>query len=165
MKKCVVMLILFALSQHAFAQDAAPGAAALGAGAEINMNARNYFAGGAALALDFALPRAFAAGLSGTASFNRGLTTVEAAAMLRRYFGSKGFFMQADAGAMFYLEEAYREERLRTLVSGGLRAGFRVPLGAAFYIEPYARGGYPFMFSAGVIGGMRFIHKGETINR
>ena len=195
MRKTCVVAILFALSQLAFAQDSAaapggdfapgdgfvpsggmapgdfvPGTAALGAGAEVNMNAHNNFAGGAALGLDFALPYAFAAGLSATASFNSGLTAVEAAALLRRYFGAKGFFLQADAGALFYLEAAYREERLRTLFSGGLRAGFRIPLGAmpsgtAFYIEPYARGGYPFIFSAGVIAGARFIHKGETINR
>ena len=165
MRKGQMVLMLFALGQLAFAQDFALGTPALGAGAEVNMNAHNNFAGGAALGLDFALPYAFAAGLGATASFKTGITAVEAAAMLRRYFGSKGFFAQADAGALFYLEAAYREERLRTLFSGGLRAGFRVPLGAMFYIEPYARGGYPFIFSTGVIGGMRFIHKGETINR
>lgn len=164
----MVALVVILLGQSVCAQESK---VALGAGMEMNMNAHNYFAGGAVLGLDVNLPRSFAAGLSATASFkDTGLTAIEAAAMLRRYFGSKGFFFaQADAGALFYLEAAYRAEKIRTLFSGGLRAGVRLPIGSLWYIEPYARGGYPFIFSVGVIAGIRFPHKepesGEVINR
>ena len=165
----MALIIALAASTNAFSQEegqAAPegqahGIAALGAGLEVNMNNYKNVAGGAALGLDFTLPRSFAIGLSATASFKTALTAIEAAAMLRRYFGSKGFFVQADAGVLFYMEDEYREQA-KPMVSGGLRAGFRLPLGATLYIEPYARGGYPFMFSAGVLFGARFFKKEKS---
>ena len=161
MKNQCIVAILLVLGQCAFAQDGS--AAALGAGAEMNMNAHKYFAGGAVLGLDFTLPHSFAIGVLGTASFNTALTAIEAAAMLRRYFGSKGFFMQADAGALFYMEDMYRDGTIRAMFSGGLRTGFRLPYSAqAWYIEPYARGGYPFIFSVGVVAGVRFFHKEQA---
>ena len=174
MKQQCIVAILLVLGPFVCAQDESK--VALGAGAEFNMNARKYFAGGAALALDFTLPRAFAIGVSATASFNAALTAVEAAALARRYFGSVGFFAQADAGAILYMEDMYRDGPLQALFSGGLRLGFRLtpdivpPSAATWYIEPYARGGYPFLFSVGVLAGVRFVPRekqtvGDVINR
>jgi len=40
---------------------------------------------------------------------------------------------------------------------GGLRLGYRFLLGKRrfFYLEPYARGGYPFAWGAGIMAGIR----------
>jgi len=127
----------------------------IGLGAEWNMNSREMFAGGAVLSLDFNLPMApLALGITGTVSsnFTDGLV-VEASALFRWYFLGKkwsGFFAQADLGAAFIIED----EETTPLFMGGLRAGYRFPLGM-FYVEPYGRVGYPFMFGIGVLAGIR----------
>ena len=127
----------------------------LGLGAEFNMNSREMFAGGALLNFDFNLPMApIAVGVTGTVSsnFGEGLV-VEASALFRWYFLGKkwsGFFAQADVGAVFIFEE----DETKPMFMGGLRAGYRFPLGM-FYVEPYGRVGYPFMFGIGVLAGIR----------
>jgi hypothetical protein len=40
------------------------------------------------------------------------------------------------------------------MLLGGFRAGYRFILGG-FYIEPYIRAGYPFLFGAGLMTGIR----------
>ena len=127
---------------------------ALGPGVEWNMNADRNFATGAALGADYNLFNAFAAGLSVGFSANfTAFTAIESAAMFRWYvFGDNraGLFAQADAGLFLYMEDV----ETKPMFLGGLRAGYRLPLGAMFYVEPYARGGYPFVFSVGVNAGM-----------
>jgi len=128
---------------------------AVGLGPEWNMVSRNYFAGGASLSFDYNLFRSFAAGVSLTASSNFSVfTALEPAAMFRWYFWGKnhtGFFAQTDVGAFLYMEDGHTQP----MFLGGLRAGYRLPLGT-FYIEPYGRGGYPFAFGIGVTAGMSF---------
>jgi outer membrane protein OmpA-like peptidoglycan-associated protein len=128
---------------------------ALGLGLEWSMNSHNYFAGGAGLTFDYNLSRLFAIGLSIAASSNFAvLTALEPAAMFRWYPWGKnhtGFFVQADVGTFLYFED----EGTRPFVLGGGRAGLRLPLGRTFYIEPYGRGGYPFVFGVGVNAGLR----------
>jgi outer membrane protein OmpA-like peptidoglycan-associated protein len=128
---------------------------ALGLGLEWNMNSYNYFAGGAVLNFDYTLSRLFAVGFSVTASANlTAFTALEPAAMFRWYFWQKNnlnFFAQADAGVFLYMEN----EQTKPFFLGGLRAGLRMPIGECFFIEPYARGGYPFAFGLGVAAGMR----------
>jgi len=127
----------------------------LGLGAEWNMNSREMFAGGALLNFDFNLPMApIAVGVTGTVSsnFGEGLV-VESSALFRWYFLGKkwsGFFAQADIGAVFIFEE----DETKPMFMGGLKAGYRFPLGM-FYVEPYGRVGYPFMFGIGVLAGIR----------
>jgi len=146
------MILSFCVS--AFAQDEKK--MAFGLGPEFNMNSRENFAGGAALSFDFNIASSFAAGLTVTGSSNfSGIAVIEPAALFRWYFlgkGHTGFFAQADAGAYLVLEEG----ELTPLFLGGLRAGFRLPLGSSFYIEPYGRGGYPFVFGIGLLAGLRF---------
>ena len=129
--------------------------AAVGAGVEWNMNSREHFAGGAALGFNYSLPYAFAAGLSVSGSTNFfGIAVVETSALLRRYFpGTRhdGFFAQADAGLFLVLEDG----EAIPMFLGGLRAGYRLPLGSSWYIEPYSRFGYPFVFGIGVSGGLK----------
>ena len=132
---------------------------ALGLGPEFNMDSRENFAGGAVLAFTFNLPVAavpLAVGLTVTGSYNfDGIFVGEPAALFRWYFlggGHTGLFVQADLGAFLILEDG----DLTPLFNGGLRAGYRVPLGEMFYLEPYARGGYPFVFGVGLMAGLRF---------
>jgi len=130
---------------------------AAGLGAEWNMNSREYFAGGAALSLDYNLPRFFALGLGLCASANFSDTVVlEPSALLRWYFPRKGYtglFAQIDAGAFIIFED----EEITPLFLGGLRAGYRLPLGQSLYVEPYGRLGYPFVFGVGVVAGIRLV--------
>jgi len=158
-QKFVFFALLFlSLTARIFAQEAdvKTKKASLGIGAEWNMNSRENFAGGAVLAFNYALPRSFALGVNVTASSNfNGITVIEPAALIRRYFfgGYKGFFVQADAGAYLILEDG---EDLKPMFSGGLRGGFRFPIKTNFYIEPYGRIGYPFVFGVGVLTGINF---------
>jgi len=151
---------IFAQEENAAQNNTAPNKTAyyligLGLGAEFNMNSREMFAGGALLNFDFNLPMApIAVGVTGTVSSNfaEGLV-VEASALFRWYFLGKkwsGFFAQADVGAVFIFEE----DETKPMFMGGLKAGYRFPLGM-FYVEPYGRVGYPFMFGIGVLAGIR----------
>ena len=153
----ILFLVVFVMvSQNAFAQNAYP--AALGLGLEWNMNSRYNFAGGAVLGLDINLPHSLALGLTVTGSYNFfGIAVLEPAVLFRWYFLRKGhteFFLQADAGAFLIFEEEEATKWL--LVMGGLRGGYRIPVGNSWYIEFYGRGGYPFAFGLGVMSGMRF---------
>jgi outer membrane protein OmpA-like peptidoglycan-associated protein len=170
-----------ALTPHAFTQDEQPEATeeaepiepvalhdggkwALGLGPEWNMDSYRFFAAGAAFALDFNLPHSMAVGLTVDSSFKgTGFTALEPAALFRWYFlgkGHFGFFVQADVGAFLYFEGYGRDEyqgQIKPFVLGGGRVGYRFPLGKMFYIEPYARGGYPFAYGVGVNAGIRFV--------
>jgi hypothetical protein len=64
-------------------------------------------------------------------------------------------FVQAEGGAaVFFSEDNTPQSRLM----GGMVAGSRIALGrfGSFYIEPYLRFGYPYIFSVGVVGVYRF---------
>jgi hypothetical protein len=149
MKKLVLAALLLALCLPAFAEEQKM---ALGIGLEWNMNARENFAGGAALSFDYSFLGSFAAGVNVTASSGfSGNAVIEPAALFRWHFFG-GFFAQADLGAYLVLED----NDVTPLFLGGLRAGFRMPLGSLFYVEPYGRTGYPFMFGLGVMGGILF---------
>jgi hypothetical protein len=153
MKKLLVFTIaILALGMNLWAQEPA---VAVGLGLEWNMNSRDNFAGGAVLGFDYSFLQSFAAGLTVTASTNfDGITVIEPAALFRWYFlgkGHTGLFAQADLGAYLILEDG-----LTPMFDGGLRIGIRLPFGERFYVEPYGRGGYPFVFGVGVMAGMRF---------
>jgi len=142
-----------------------PTKMAIGFGLEWNMNSRDYFAGGAVFGFDYNLPLPIycAAGLSFGVSYNFNDSTVlEPQAFFRWYFmdvftGVSGayerWFIQADFGCTIIME---KECKTIPLFLGGLRAGYRLPLGDSFYIEPSGRLGYPFAFGIGVMGGYRF---------
>lgn len=130
----------------------------LGLGLEWNMNSRENFSGGIVLGFDYNLPisfKQFAAGVTFTISNNfSGITVIEPAAMFRWYFlGSDyfGWFAQADIGAFLVVEDPENSY----LFLGGVRGGFRLPFGTKFYVEPFGRFGYPFMFGIGAMAGMK----------
>jgi len=154
MKRTLLLtIVILGFSLCAFTQEEKK--MALGLGPEFNMNSRENFAVGAALGFDYNIARSFAAGLTVTGSSNfSGIAVIEPAALFRWYFlgnGHTGFFAQADAGAYLVLEDG----DITPLFLGGLRAGYRLPLGSSFYIEPYGRAGYPFAFGVGLLAGVR----------
>ena len=152
MKRLYLFLLCFILAASLSAQDKKT---ALGLGAEFNMNSREKFAAGAALSFDYALPLSLAAGLNITASNNfKGFTVIEPAAAFRWYFLNRqhtGLFLQAEGGLFLSIDE----EGASPMPLGGLRAGVRLPAGMNFYIEPFGRVGYPFVFGVGLAAGIR----------
>ena len=159
-KYTIVFLTFLIINMNVFAQESnaeenVHSFMSIGLGLEWNMNSRENFAGGAGLYIDFNLPSVpLSLGLN--AGFNSNFQdnfVFEISWLLRWYFLGKnyiGFFAQADLGTVFISEN----NELTPLFMGGLRGGFRFPLGI-FYIEPYGRTGYPFMFGIGVNAGMR----------
>ncbi|MCL2763531.1 MAG: hypothetical protein FWD36_10105 [Treponema sp.] len=160
------------ISQTSTADDSPKMAVSIGH--EWNMNSRDNFAGGTVLTFDYNLPQTirqlalppFAAGLTVTISNNfNGFTVLETAALFRWYFLNKGgdgwnwltkdyggFFAQADIGFTITVEDS----ETTPYFLGGLRAGFRLPLGKMFFIEPFGRLGYPFAFGTGATAGIKF---------
>ena len=114
------------------------------------MNSRENFAMGGFFGFDVTFGASFAAGINATASTNFfGIVVIEPAAMFRWYFLSR-WFVQADAGAYLILED----EEFTPMFLGGLRAGLRLPLSKTFFIEPFGRIGYPFLFGIGAAVGV-----------
>jgi len=149
------MLVILVLGLYlcAFAQEKK---ISVGLGAEWNMNSPSFFAVGAPLNLIFNLPGSTALGLSFTGSMNfAGIYVLEPAFLIRRYFSRdihSGFFLQFDVGASIVMEET----GITPMINSGLGVGYRLPLGSAFYVEPYGRLGYPFAFGLGAMAGIRF---------
>jgi len=156
-------LCLFLLSHNLFAQDFS-----FSFGPEMNMNAPEYFAGALSLGFDFNLPLSitpFAVGINiiGSSNFS-GINVLEISALFRWYFlnltsdsrtsqGNShiGFFAQANLGYNYIDIEG-----APIALISELRGGYRFPLGAIFFIEPYGRIGYPVMWGLGVLGGIQF---------
>ena len=144
-----------------FDTPARPGEklAALGLALEgWNFNSRNNFAGGAALAFDVDIPYFMATGISLTASHNfADIVILEPAIFLRWYaFGTMlqkhtGLFAQAEVGPFIGFEG---DGLFPPMVTGGLRIGYRHLLDS-FYIEPYSRFGYPYVFGIGLAAGVK----------
>ena len=157
MKKMILVLLMFCLAVVVFGDEVSSNSKmAIGIGPEWNMNSRDNFAAGAVLTFDFNIGSSFAAGINASASYNfDGIFVIEPAVTFRWYFlGSDhtGWFVQADAGAYLVLEDG----DIVPLFMGGLRGGLRLPLGDRFFVEPFGRVGYPFMFGVGALAGIRF---------
>ena len=154
MKKFLFFFVILFVCGLVFSQDSHK--TAIGLGLEFNMNSRaeKAAAGGGIIGFDFNLIPSLAAGVTFGASHDfRNTVTLEPAAMFRWYFLNKdnlGLFAQADLGVSLVLDDGLSPKFL-----GGLRAGMRIPAGANFYVEPFVRGGYPFLIGAGVMAGIR----------
>ena len=123
---------------------------ALGVGAEVNMNSRKSFAiaFGERASLDYSINSLFAVGLNQNCSF-WDIITFESAVFFRWYFlDNIQMFVQADAGLWVDFDSGVD-------YLAGVTGGVRLPMGRNFYVEPYARVGYPFLFGGGIITGLR----------
>jgi len=162
----VFLLLLVVTASSAFGNDKT---FAIGLGPEINMNSGSAFGVSAALAVDFNFADYWAAGLTAKGSYDfSSAWVVEGGVLVRRYFSGReprqgekhsGFFGQLEGGVHLIVEDNVFMYEGDTLLRpmGGLRLGCRFLLGSgrSFYLEPYARGGYPFLWGAGLIAGFR----------
>jgi hypothetical protein len=135
----------------------------LGISAEAALNSRERATPGFGVSLDrYLFTPHVALGLRG-AMYNdaKSVTATEAQITLRLYFpefkkrGSAFFFAQWGFGAAFYSEEDRRINSYLLDMTAGLRIYGNKAL-YRFYVEPYARAGFPFLFSAGLSAGRRF---------
>ncbi|MCL2758911.1 MAG: OmpA family protein [Treponema sp.] len=131
-------------STHAFA---------VGFGVEMNMNSPENFAGGVLFNFDVNLATQFALGVNITGSTNfNDINVLEFSGMFRWYFLSlkhDGWFAQINAGYNYVDVEGAPMAFITEL-----RGGIRIPMGN-FYLEPYGRVGYPVVWGAGIVAGIR----------
>jgi hypothetical protein len=131
------------------------GGFSLGFGMEGNFNTRKGIALGQIISLEYDLNKTAALGAKFAFNQDFGRIMVLETAAFGRWnlfdFGGKTFFLQGDLGLSLVFEESQR----LPLFLGGLTLGLRFPLGQ-WYVEPYLRTGYPFIWGAGVMGGYRF---------
>ena len=134
----------------------------VGGGLEANGNAPHGAALGVSVASDVYLnpkdKHLFSAGLRiGYSNNMNTLSNLETSALFRYYLPVKvsGFFVQADLGASIFFENGGSYPAFL----GGLTAGWRYR-GNHWFIEPFARGGYPFIWGVGLQAGTSFDLKG-----
>jgi hypothetical protein len=155
--KLGALIIFFILSGTGFlsAQEV-PYTFSLGLGAEGNKNTLDGTAVAGVFTDDFAVTGHFSFGTRLAFSYNfEDLGTLEAEAMIRWYFlsrNSSGPFAQAGGGLSFiFWRDDTNDDLVNSFIYGGA-LGWRFRFGS-FYVEPYARGGYPFMWGGGIIFG------------
>jgi hypothetical protein len=155
-KKIFIFCLLFCITGSVFAFD---GFFA-GIGAEVNANTREGTAAAGALFLGFDLNNTFALGIKAGFSSNFDSTAaLEPLAFLRYYLFPHLLFLQAEAGGSFILEEG----KSYPAFLGGIGVGWRFNFGN-LYIEPYARGGYPFMWGIGLTAGVSINREQKAVN-
>jgi hypothetical protein len=66
-----------------------------------------------------------------------------------------GIFLQAEGGIVLFSYEKFEITGYSSFV-GGISAGWRFMMNNQWYIEPFIRGGYPYIFGAGFSTGFRF---------
>ena len=153
MKKVTIVCLLFIAGSLS-----AQTTMFVGAGMEANANTREGAALGTSLAsaVDLNLwNQLFSAGIRLGFSGNMDtVNTLETTALFRYYLPLpiSGLFAQADLGGAFFFEngESY------PAFLGGLAVGWRYNIAKFFYIEPFARGGYPFIWGIGLQAGTSF---------
>ena len=152
MKKILLLLALFLiLTGSLFALDGA----FVGLGAELNACSREGVAAGGVLSFGLDINQLFAAGVKTAFSHNMDTVAVlEPAAFFRFYLplSFRGPFVQGEAGAAVFFEDG----ETFPVFSGGLAVGWRIPLGKNWYVEPAARGGYPYMWAVSVTAGFKW---------
>jgi hypothetical protein len=155
MKKQFFLLALFVLPPLIFVAAWEMPPLSLGLGIEGNMNVRRSAAMGENITLDCGINEIFAGGirLGFSQDFKR-IQVIEQGVFFRWYFvdlSGPRFFVQADLGAAIAMEDF----RPHPAILGGFTGGVRIPLND-WYVEPFIRGGYPFIWGAGLIAGYRF---------
>ena len=129
---------------------------------EANKNSISHISPAAGISFDYSLSRRLSFGVKALVSFDalekdNTIYTIEPLGFLRWYVTSPtgepsaGLFAEGQGGAEVILVN----DEIKTTVSGGLSLGFRITAGN-FYIEPSLRGGYPYLFGAGLGAGFRF---------
>ena len=186
MKKLLLLCaLLFAFAGFLFAQEISPndelfadGESAdnedfivwkempwsLGANYEMGMNTRDpreNFASSFGVSIDRYLFTPFAA-FGILVNMHSDAAEVTATEMLLNFRGiaplsaSVSIFVQFGFGASFYREEAREKDTYTMNFLAGSRIYFLSGPLKGFYLEPYVRTGYPFLFSGGLAAGHWF---------
>jgi hypothetical protein len=151
MKQIIYILYLFFITGSLSAQTGVFAAL----GVEANSNTREGAAFGGSLSGGVDLDNQFSLGLKAAFSSNMDtITALETAALFRYYLPLKfsGLFAQAELGAVIFFEN----DSSYPAFLGGAAFGWRFNFYKNWYIEPYVRGGYPFIWGAGVLAGLHF---------
>lgn len=134
----------------------------LGFIAEANKNSISGIAPAAGISFDYNATRKFSLGAKVLVSYDvfekeSTVYAIEPLGFLRCYLvsptgePSAGLFLEGQGGGEIVLVN----DEIKMALSTGLALGFRVVTGN-FYFEPILRGGYPYMFGAGLGFGFRF---------
>ena len=124
-----------------------------GIAGEANANTREGAAIGGAFSFGIEFLNQFASGIRVIFSHDtESIFTFEPLAFFRYYLplGVPGFFVQAEMGVSVFLED----DKGYPAFSIGAAAGWRYKFSDMFYIEPYVRAGYPFIWGAGLTAGL-----------
>ena len=148
-KFCFLIMMLF-ITSSLFALEGA----FFGLGGDANGNTREGVAAGSVLTIGLDINRYFSLGFKKTYSFDfKDMTTIEDAGFIRFYPLEKiRIFLQAELGTSVLNED----NKSLPVLLGAFATGARFPLGSYFYLEPHVRGGYPFIWSAGLMAGASF---------
>jgi hypothetical protein len=126
-----------------------------GFGMEVNAKTRKGAAFGGGLSAGLELNRQFSVGIKTDVSSNMDtITALETAGLFRYYlpFKLNGLFAQAELGSVIFFENRKNYPALL----GGMAIGWRYNVIKNWYIEPYVRCGYPFVWGAGFLAGYHF---------
>ncbi|MCL2276386.1 MAG: hypothetical protein FWC21_00665 [Treponema sp.] len=157
-KKLLIIFFLFLIFVfYITAQEEAPRytnrRTAFSYGVDINLNSSSGFAYGAVLGADFYFLNKSAFGFQLTASSDGDSNNViEPSLAFRHYFTDLySIYLQLDSGVSIITETG--QVRFNLLL--GLRTGYRLHITEIFFIEPFIRGGYPYIAGGGFILGYR----------
>jgi hypothetical protein len=129
-----------------------------GLGMEGNFTASQDISLGQSFSLEVRLFRYIVNGVILTASNNFSTTAVLEPELFARWyfltlgFPSGGFFVQGGVGISILMEKNHSDPRLLAGLTGGFRFPFK---GGDYFLEPYVKGGYPFLFGFGLRTGCR----------
>jgi hypothetical protein len=162
MRKLLLVLVLcIPVSGLVHGQDAdtsgtdSGGSWSAGLGADVNLNTREGVALGGSVSVDYGITARIAAGVTAVFSGNFGdIFTAEPAVFFRWYalqIGGMPLFAQGDIGCSIITEGA---DAMPAFL-GAVRAGIRIPV-KNFYVEPYVRFGFPFIWGIGALCGYSF---------
>ena len=163
MKKALLVSILFFLvSLSSFAQNAAVGRGSvreeiwIAPIVEANLYSISSAAAGGGLAIGYGDGAAMGIRALYYMDLDN-LTVLETTALVRFYIsdfkGNSGLFLQIDGGSAFFFKE---DTDMRMVMSIGLSIGWRFLINKEWYVEPYVRGGFPYLAGIGVSSGFRF---------
>jgi hypothetical protein len=126
-----------------------------GLGVEGNSNTREGAALGGSLSGGLDLDQQLSLGLKVAFSSNMDTVTALETTVLFRYYlplEISGFFAQLEMGTAIFFEN---NKSYPAFLVGAV-FGWRYYFYKNWYIEPYVRGGYPFVWGAGVLAGLSF---------
>lgn len=134
----------------------------LGLIVEANKNSISMIAPAAGISFDYSVFRKLSIGIKTIISYDvfekeNSILAVEPLGFIRWYVvspsgePSAGLFIEGQGGP----ELLFVNSAVRASANGGLSLGFRMTF-QNFYLEPSIRGGYPYLFGAGINAGFRF---------